>query len=108
MFDAIADFLNPVNRAEISGDAGYKEGQIGKTISVYDDEFPDLDQADIVFVGCSEQRGGALLHQSTAAFTVRSEFYNLYYWHQDVKLADIGDVKTGKTFADTYAALKIV
>jgi formiminoglutamase len=108
MYDSIIDFLDPVNRGEISGDTGYKEGQIGKAIQVFEDEFPDLDEADIVLVGCSEQRGAALLHASSAPLAVRTEFYNLFWWHQDVKLADVGDVKTGKTTNDTYAALKMV
>lgn len=108
MFDSILDFLNPVNKNEISGDMGYKEGQVGKFMKLYDEEFPDLDEADIVLVGCTEQRGAALLHQSTAPFAIRSEFYNLYYWHTDVKIADIGDVKIGKAASDTYAALKMV
>jgi arginase family enzyme len=108
MYDSIIDFLTPLNRAEISGDTAYKEGQIGKAIKVYEEEFPDLDDVDVVIVGCSDQRGAALLHPSTAPFTVRNEFYNLYYWHQDVRLADIGDVRTGKASTDTYAALKMV
>src|SRR5215204_2048093 len=108
MFDSIVDFLNPINRVEISGDTGYKEGQVGKAIQIYDEEFPDLDEADIVLVGCPEQRGGALLHPSVAPFAIRTEFYNLYHWHQDIKLADVGDVKTGKANSDTYAALKMV
>ena len=108
MLDSIIDFLNPIHLAEISLDAGYKEGQIGRAIKIYEDEFPDLDEAQIVFVGCGEQRGAALLHQSAAANAIRNEFYNLYYWHQDIKLADIGNVKTGKSLSDTYAALKTV
>lgn len=108
MFDSILDFLSPVSLAEISGDANYKEGQIGRSIDAYEEEPPNLDDADIVIVGCAEQRGAALLHPSTAPMAVRSEFYNLYHWHTDVKLADLGDVKTGKTNADTYAALKMV
>ena len=79
MADAIIDFLDPINLSEISLDTGYKEGQIGRLIKVYEREFPDLDDAHIVFVGCTEQRGGALLHASTAANAIRHEFYNLYY-----------------------------
>ena len=108
MYDSIIDFLNPVNRSEISNDAGYKEGQIGKSILLFDDEFPDLDEADIVIIGCAEQRGAALLHQSAAPLAIRTELYNLYHWHTDIKLADIGDVKIGKANSDTYAALKMV
>lgn len=108
MFDSIIDFLNPVSKSEISGDTSYKEGQIGKAIDTYEEEFPNLDLADIVLIGCSEQRGAALLHPSAAPLAIRSEFYNLFHWHQDVKLADIGDVKTGKANTDTYAALKMI
>lgn len=108
MSDSIIDFLDPINLAEISLDAGYKDGQIGRIIKVFEDEFPDLDEAQMVLVGCGEQRGSALLHASNAANTVRNEFYSLYYWHQDIKLADIGNVKIGKSLNDTYAALKIV
>ena len=108
MFESIADFLEPINLSEISHDSGYKEGQIGRVIKAYEDEFPDLEEAQIVLVGCGEQRGGALLHASEAANAVRSEFYNLYYWHQDIKLADVGNIKIGKAYTDTYAALKIV
>ena len=108
MPESIIDFLDPINLDEISLDAGYKEGQIGRVIGLYQDEFPDLDDVHIVLVGCGEQRGSALLHSSGAANAVRNEFYSLYYWHQDIRLADIGNVKTGKTLNDTYAALKMV
>ena len=108
MSEAIIDFLQPINLSEISNDAGYKEGQIGKVIEVFEDEFPDLDHADIVLIGCGEQRGSALLHQSEAANAIRSEFYNLYHWHQDIRLVDAGNVRIGKTTNDSYAALKIV
>jgi arginase family enzyme len=108
MFESIVDFLEPLNLGRVSNDTGYKEGQIGKMIKVYEDEFPDLDNVDIVIVGCGEQRGAALLQPGTAADVIRNEFYNLYYWHQDIRLADLGNVKIGKANTDTYAALKVV
>jgi arginase family enzyme len=108
MFESIVDFLEPLNLGRVSNDTGYKEGQIGKVIKVYEDEFPDLDNVDIVIVGCGEQRGAALLQPGTAADVIRNEFYNLYYWHQDIRLADIGNVKIGKANTDTYAALNVV
>ena len=105
----ISDFLSPVNRGELSYDQGYKEGQIGKAIQVYEDEFPDLDEADIVFVGCGEQRGnGSHMAYSAAPDAIRKQFYSLYFWHQDLRLADIGNLKKGAELADTYAALKTV
>jgi formiminoglutamase len=107
-YDTLSDFLEPVNRHVISDDMGYKERQIGKLIEAYEEHLPEVDDADIVIVGCNEQRGGGSSAESTAANAIRKEFYNLYYWHSDIKLADIGNVRIGKNMPDTYAALKVV
>lgn len=104
----IADFLVPVDRAIISQDQGYREGQIGKELAVYEEAFPDIEAVQLVLVGCGEQRGSGLLTESGAADEVRAAFYSLYHWHTDIKLADVGNIRIGKTTADTYAALKLV
>ena len=72
----IADFLTPLNRSMISQDQGYREGQIGHGVAVYESEFPDLEEAHLVLVGCGEQRGSGLLTESNAADEVRAAFYN--------------------------------
>jgi len=106
---SIADFLSPVNLPEISHSEGYKDGQIGQSILVYDEQFPDLDEVQIVIVGCGEQRGSGLIHgQSAAPDVIRQHFYSLYYWHNDIKIADIGNIKDGSLYTDSYAALKTV
>jgi formiminoglutamase len=105
----ISDFLDPVNLDERSQDQGYKEGQIGKLIEVYDEFFPDLFEADIVFVGCEEERGaGHEKRTGSGPNAIREQFYQLFYWHPDVKLADAGNIRSGATLSDTYAALKTV
>jgi arginase family enzyme len=105
----ISDFLSPVSIATISFDEGYKDGQLGKIIAVYDEEFPELDDAQIVIVGCGEQRGSGLIHgHSEAPDIIRRHFYALYYWHQDIKIADVGNIVAGSLFTDSYAALKTV
>jgi arginase family enzyme len=104
----IEDFLEPINKDMISEDAGYKDNQIGKIIDAYEEGFPDLERADIVILGCGEQRGAGLMTRSEAADEVRKEFYNLFYWHTDVNLADIGNLRIGNQLNDTYAALKMV
>lgn len=107
-YDTISDFLQPVDRRFISEDEGYKDGQLGNAIEVNEEELPNIDEADIVFVGCNEQRGGGQIKESGAADAIRKELYNLYFWHTDVMLADVGNVRMGKTLGDTYAALKVV
>src|ERR1700710_741997 len=93
----LTDFLTPVNLAELSDDQLYHDGQIGKSISVYETDFPEIFDADIILVGCNEQRGNGKSNQQflTAADAVRRQFYQLYYWHTDIKLADIGNIKNG-------------
>ncbi|MEO6069434.1 MAG: formimidoylglutamase [Chitinophagaceae bacterium] len=107
-YHTISDFLVPINKHMISEDRGYKEGQIGKQIAAYEEDLPDIIEADLVLVGCGEQRGGGLLTESTAADEVRAAFYELFHWHKDIKLADVGNVRIGKTLSDTQAALKLV
>ena len=106
----LTDFLHPVNLAQLSDDQLYQDGQIGKSIAIYEEEFPDLGNADIILVGCSEQRGGGIHRQQvlTAADAVRKQFYQLFYWHTDLKLADIGNIKTGALLQDSYAAVRTV
>ncbi|RXK81919.1 formimidoylglutamase [Filimonas effusa] len=107
--DSIIDFLEPVNTYDLSNDEGYRDTQLGKHIAVYEEFFPDLDEADIVLVGCGEARGEGPGHsRSNAPDLVRKQFYGLYHWHDDVKVADVGNIKTGATMADTYAAVRTV
>lgn len=106
----ISDFLAPINKHELSFDRGYKDGQIGHGIKAYDDDgFPDLDEADVVFLGCGEQRGNGMhLGYSAAPDAIRRQFYSLFFWHNDVRIADIGNLRKGADLADTYAAMKTV
>ena len=52
-FYSLTDFLEPVHLAMVSGDAEIREGQIGKTLMIYEDEMPDLSQADVVIASCN-------------------------------------------------------
>lgn len=105
----ISDFLDPISLAELSQDQGYKDGQIGKFIDAYDESFPDLYESDIVIVGCEEERGiGRDRRGGGGPDAIREQFYRLYYWHRDVKLADAGNIRAGANLSDTYAALKTV
>lgn len=103
----IIDFLEPINLYELSNDEGYRDTQLGQHIAVYEEEFPDMENVDMVIVGCGEMRGAGM-DQSPSPNTIRHEFYSLFHWHKEVRLADVGNVKTGATLQDTYAALKAV
>lgn len=104
----LTDFLDPINKAVLSNDQLYQDGQIGKIIGTYENEFPDLQGTDIVLVGCNEYRGSGSNNKQSAADAIRRQFYQLHYWHPDLKLADIGDVKNGASLQDSYAAIRTV
>ncbi|MEO7310886.1 MAG: formimidoylglutamase [Chitinophagaceae bacterium] len=99
----LADFLTPVNVFMISDDEGYLPGQLGQVLT----ETAAAD-AQIVLIGCNEFRGAGISAPVHSADSIRKQLYQLYYWHGDIRLADIGDIKTGATLADTGAALKTV
>ncbi|MEI6947969.1 formimidoylglutamase [Paraflavisolibacter sp. H34] len=107
-YHTIIDFLTPVNKDMISEDVGYRDGQIGYSIEVHEEELPSIETADLVLVGCNEQRGAGQVAESRAADAIRTEFYRLYQWHNDIRMIDIGNVRTGKSMYDTHAALKVV
>ncbi len=103
------DFLETTSLAELSNDEGYADGQIGKIIQTYETEYFDVNNADVVLVGITENRGnGVGFKESDAANIIRKQFYKLHYWHTDIKMADIGNIKKGASINDSYAAIKAV
>lgn len=103
------DYLDPINAREISNDEEYKDGQTGKLISAYEEDFPDLQEADLILLGCREERGARRSRNNfNGPDVVRQQFYRLYHWHSDIKIADIGNIRIGASLADTYAALRSV
>src|ERR1700692_3577310 len=105
----IEDFLDSIEVSAFPEHGHYKDGQIGKRVEAYDESFPDLFDTDIIIVGCNEERGNGITKKSNDSVNaIRSEFYRLFYWHTDVKIADIGNITPGATLNDTYAALKTV
>ncbi len=109
-FLQLTEFLTPLSTAAISMDQLYQDGQIGKTIGIYETEFPELSNADIILLGCGEQRGSGKSNSNSiaAADAVRHHFYQLYFWHTDLQIVDIGNIKTGASLQDSYAAVKLV
>lgn len=108
--DTIVDFLEPVTNFHLfNNDEGFNHRQLGNSIDVYTNNFPDVSLADIVIVGCCEARGaGVHKADNDGINAIRAHFYNLYHWHADVKIADIGNIKTGASLEDTYSALQQV
>jgi formiminoglutamase len=108
MYD-LHDFLTAIPIHELNNDNGYTDGQLAKHIDLYENELPDITNADIVLVGVHETRGSGVSDSLlNGADCIRKQLYQLHYWHTDVVIADIGNIKTGATLNDSYAAVKTV
>jgi formiminoglutamase len=108
MYD-LHDFLSPVDIHLLNEDSGYNDGQFAKHINIYSEELPDITDADIVLVGVDEFRGSGNFNANVnAADVIRKQLYQLHYWHFDTTIADIGNIKTGASLSDSYAAVKTV
>jgi len=107
--NSILDYLEPINLDLLSKDEGYRDTQLGKHIKANEGSLPDISQADMVLIGAGESRGGGYaLNGHAAANAVRGALYSLYYWHTQVSIVDLGNVKLGQSIQDSYAALRTV
>jgi arginase family enzyme len=102
------DFLEPIDITSLNNKERYNGEQLANYISVYQDELPDFSVADIIITGINDHRGAGVHNGEHAATAIRRQLYQLQYWHTDVKIADIGNIRTGATINDTYAAVKSI
>lgn len=103
------DFLEPVNAWHVNGDNGYNDGQLAKHITSYESEIPDVTDADIVLLGINEYRGERVTNGvEHGPDAIRRQLYQLHYWHKDVNIVDLGNIRTGASLNDSYAAVKTV
>lgn len=110
-FTLLQAFLQPVSKATLNDDREYDEYQIGGVTDLYEPHhIPDLDTANIVLLGAPEERGYGVggKKNGSSADVIRKEFYRLFYWHTEIRIADVGNVQSGDTLVDSYAALKTV
>jgi arginase family enzyme len=106
----LIDFMEPVSVAELTGDTGVTDGQLAKHILRFETEMPDIEKADLVFIGVPEMRGSGFHKKEglSGPDMIRKHLYQLHYWHTNIAIADVGNVKTGATLNDSYAAVKTV
>src|SRR6478735_5567557 len=103
-FTSFSEFLTPVDFLEISEDETYEIGQIGQLLS----QDNDIENANLVIVGCDEWRGAGPKGPTIHVNAIRRQLYQLFYWHHEIKVADAGTVNTGARITDSFAALKLV
>ncbi len=107
-FSEIFNYLAEIHPAHTM-DLPLTEQHIGKNIIIAHRDAQDIDEADVVIVGCGEFRNQyPNANYSHGPDAVREALYQSFYWHKSVKIADIGNIKEGKTTKDTHAALLAV
>lgn len=108
MYD-LQQFLDPIILHQLNNDSGYNDGHLAKYIQIFEEELPNVTTADVVLVGVPEMRGNGNFNTSfNSPNCIRKQLYQLQYWHKEIHIADIGNIKTGATLNDTYAAVKTV
>lgn len=106
---SIAEVLDYVKPSKLNENTNYTGTQLGANIYKINAETDSINQLDILLVGCGERRGEHPKEKySSAPDCIRAELFKLHYWHPNVKIGDLGNIKEGETLADTQAALKSV
>jgi formiminoglutamase len=105
------DFFSAIHYLETVPEHYYEPLQWGAQIKYpKNGKFDDIESADIIILGCGEQRGDLQANDvySNAPNEIRAKFYQLYNWHKHINIFDAGNILQGNTIEDTRAALKIV
>lgn len=102
-------FFEPKHFIETNEADNYQPLQWGANIKCATQKSFDWEDADIVIVGCGEMRGAdSKASYSNSPNVVRKYLYNMYHWHNAIKIADAGNIRQGATASDTRAALLTV
>lgn len=83
--------------------------QIGRRIEPLTEGNETWGNAEIVLVGCGEQRGHDFnAGYSSAPDAIREALYKMYDWHPEITVADAGNLLEGASAGDTRASLRAV
>ena len=107
----ISMFLEPVSEKCFTETTRPGKNTFGKTISIYrnEDDFPDLENAQLALLGIKEERGAVDNRGCGDGIDyVRKAFYQLFNHWENLKIVDLGDIKTGNEISDTYYAVNQV
>ena len=94
--------------AELSSSDRWQKNSLGYTITQYNDDLNLLD-FDIAVIGVMEERGSTNNQGcGDAPNRIREQFYGLFHRFENVKILDLGNIKAGNSYRDTYFALTAV
>ncbi len=100
-------FFTPLDSDQFSQDC-FAHYQIGAHIQAYlhEQDFPDLEQAQLVIIGVSEDRGNPTNKGcGEGVDIIRQHLYRLSQTEPSISIADLGNINIGHSVNDTYSLL---
>lgn len=101
-------FINYIKQDFLDSCNLYHKNQIGNSITIYKEgnDLPDLDDFQLAILGVEEDRNSFNNKGcKDAPNAIRKCLYQLFNHWNDIKIIDLGNVKTGFEIEDTYFAL---
>jgi len=106
---SLSDFFTPVNIHQTGNESDFLSSQLGSVMRIFENDFPDLEEIDIVIFGVLDDRKSVNNQGcASAANAFRKKFYQLHQGDYTARIADIGNIQRGHSVSDTYAAIKTV
>lgn len=106
---SLIDFFTPINIQEIVNEPNFLNSQLGSVITIYENEFPELEGIDMAVFGVMDDRKAVNNSGcAKAANAFREKFYQLHQGDYTAKIVDLGNIQQGHSVGDTYAAVKTV
>ncbi len=104
----LLDFLDPVSLDKPENPFTSGTHTFSKNITVHtpDFELKKLSSYDIALIGVPEDRNSYNKGASLAPDKIRAQLYQLIKIGKKTRIIDLGNLKQGNTFNDTYSALK--
>jgi formiminoglutamase len=106
----LLDLLDPVSLEKPEEHLVSSPDIFGKHITIHTPDIKpvELDNYQLAILGVPEDRNSFNRGASLAPEKIREQLYQLYSLGDKFKVIDLGNIKQGNTFTDTYVALKEV
>ena len=104
----LSTYFEPIDEAIVGYSSAEFRPMLGDSIDAYttDSAFPDWRQARLVLLGVKEDRGDTAGQGCSAAPDyIRHYLYQLAKPHDDLHIADLGNIAAGESTRDTYFAV---
>jgi formiminoglutamase len=104
------NYFNPVELDKPEDTALLSESILGKNININtaSNLIDEISNYDIAILGIPEDRNSSNKGVSLAPDNIRAKLYQLYKINDKLKIIDLGNLKEGNTYNDTYYGLRDV